>query len=190
MLDHVFSDAIGALRASLENALLERQAVEERYTTDSLVGDTRWETAYGLPGSGQPPRVQCEAALVWPTWSQTAYRRWYLIDELNDVPEIEVEVIFRAQGLSKPPNARNVVGLMPAKSPRIGREDLVLATGPTVEHRHGLDVSQTDYAIELVYAGSLGLTLEVLEDGNRLDDDLTVLGGWISSSLVALDDAV
>ncbi len=35
MLDHVFIDAIGALRTALELAMLERQAVEERFTTDA-----------------------------------------------------------------------------------------------------------------------------------------------------------
>ena len=38
MLDHVFTDAIGALREALENALLERQAFEERFQTDILLG--------------------------------------------------------------------------------------------------------------------------------------------------------
>ena len=33
MLDHVFADAIGALRTALEQAMLERKAIEERFTT-------------------------------------------------------------------------------------------------------------------------------------------------------------
>ena len=37
MLDHVFTDAIGALRDAFENALLERQAFEERYQIDVLL---------------------------------------------------------------------------------------------------------------------------------------------------------
>ena len=39
MLDHVFTDAIGALRDSLERAFLERQAFEERFQVDVLLGD-------------------------------------------------------------------------------------------------------------------------------------------------------
>ena len=50
MLDHVFTDAIGALRDTFENALLERQAFEERFQADVLLGDLTWETSYGLPG--------------------------------------------------------------------------------------------------------------------------------------------
>ena len=52
MLDHVFTDAIGALRDALEFALLERQAFEERFHVDVLLGDMTWETSYGLPGEG------------------------------------------------------------------------------------------------------------------------------------------
>jgi len=39
MLDHVFTDAIGAIRDALETALLERQAFEERFQVDVLLGD-------------------------------------------------------------------------------------------------------------------------------------------------------
>ena len=74
MLDHVFIDAIGALRTALELAMLERQAVEERFTTDALTGDTRWDTSYSLPGESLPPSVQADLSMQWPTWSQTAYR--------------------------------------------------------------------------------------------------------------------
>ena len=72
MLDHVFTDAIGALRDAFEGALLERQAFEERFHTDVLLGDMTWETSYGLPGEGLPPRVQADITLTWPTWAQTA----------------------------------------------------------------------------------------------------------------------
>ena len=55
MLDHVFTDAIGALRDVFENNLLERQAFEERFQADVLLGDLTWQTSYGLPGEGLPP---------------------------------------------------------------------------------------------------------------------------------------
>ena len=41
-----------------------------------LLGDMTWETSYGLPGEGLPPRVQADITLEWPTWAQTAYRAW------------------------------------------------------------------------------------------------------------------
>ena len=50
MLDHVFTDAIGALRDAFSNAYLERQAFEEHFQSDILLGDLVWETTYGLPG--------------------------------------------------------------------------------------------------------------------------------------------
>ncbi|MBI1843068.1 MAG: hypothetical protein HYR89_00410, partial [Actinobacteria bacterium] len=63
MLDHVFTDAIGALRDALEAALLERQAFEERFQVDILLGDVTWETSYGLPGEGSPPRILADISL-------------------------------------------------------------------------------------------------------------------------------
>ena len=91
MLDHVFTDAIGALREALENALLERQAFEERFQTDILLGDTTWETTYGLPGEGLPPRVRADISLLWPTWSQTSYRNWYIGESVDEPPRIDIE---------------------------------------------------------------------------------------------------
>jgi hypothetical protein len=38
MLDHVFTDAIGALREAFEGAFLERQAFEEHFQSDVLLG--------------------------------------------------------------------------------------------------------------------------------------------------------
>ena len=57
MLDHVFLDAIGAVRRSLEDALLERHAFEEHFQIDVLLGDATWETSYTLPGEGMVARV-------------------------------------------------------------------------------------------------------------------------------------
>lgn len=47
MLDHVFTDAISALRDAFGNAFLERQAFEEHLQSDILLGDLVWETSYG-----------------------------------------------------------------------------------------------------------------------------------------------
>jgi hypothetical protein len=83
MLDHVFTDAISALRDAFEAAFLERQAFEEHFQADVLLGDLSWETSYGLPGEGEPPRVVAHITFDWPTWSQTSYRRWYVEEELE-----------------------------------------------------------------------------------------------------------
>ena len=101
MLDHVFTDAIGALRDAFEQARLERQAFEERFQSDVLLGDLMWQTSYGLPGEGQPPRVQADITCSWPTWSQTAYRSWYVEEEFTEPPRIEIEIVFRRQRLTE-----------------------------------------------------------------------------------------
>ncbi len=190
MLDHVFGDAIGALRSTLELAMLERQAVEERFTTDALLGDTRWETAYSLPGEGHPARVQADVTLLWPTWSQTAYRSWYLTGELAEVPAIDAEVVFRAQLLDSPPDPESILARLPAASPKAGRTELVRDGGPTIETSWDAELTAATYAVEVSYAGSFELHIEVLEDGNRLDELLRMTGGWISSTLVSLSDAI
>ena len=45
MLDHVFTDAISALREAFEGAFLERQAFEEHFQMEVLLGDLTWETS-------------------------------------------------------------------------------------------------------------------------------------------------
>ena len=189
MLDHVFADAIGALRAALEIAMLERQAVEERFTTDALLGDTRWETSYSLPGEGVPPRVQADMTLQWPTWSQTAYRSWYLTGELSDIPAIEAEVVMRAQRLPEPPDPSVVLETVPEASPAIGNNVLERIEGTTIETIYGADLSTAEYAIEVGYSGIFELHADVLADGNLLDEMFQAAGGWISSTLVLLSDS-
>lgn len=190
MLDHVFADAIGALRASLELAMLERQVVEERFTTDALLGDTRWETSYSIPGEGHPPRVQADMTLQWPTWSQTAYRSWLLSGELADVPAIETEVVLRAQLLAEHPNPADLLSVLPHESPKMGRNILVRGTGLTVETIYGDDLSHPEYALEVSYWGSLELHSDVLADGNLLDEMFKAAGSWISGTLISLSDSV
>ncbi len=190
MLDHVFADAIGALRAALELAMLERQAIEERFTTDALLGDTRWETSYSIPGEGNPPRVQADMTLQWPTWSQTAYRSWVLSGELADVPAIEAEVVVRAQLLAEPPNVADVLAVLPSESPVLGRNSLERSSGATVETIYGDDLSHADYAMDVTYFGSLELHSDVLADGNLLDEMFSAAGAWISGTLISVSDAV
>lgn len=188
MLDHVFTDAIGALRDALENALLERQAFEERFHTDVLLGDIIWETSYGIPGEGHPPRVQADLTLAWPTWSQTAYRSWYIEDEeLPEAPRIEIEVVVRIQRLAVSPDPRRVLDALPTESPSIGSEGLT-RSGPTVEAVSNADLTETVYAIEVSYEGSYELDEATLADGSILDDHFSSMGGWISSTLVRLGD--
>jgi hypothetical protein len=187
MLDHVFTDAIGALRDALENALLERQAFEERFHTDVLLGDLTWETSYGVPGEGLPPRVRADLTLEWPTWSQTAYRSWYIEEELPEAPTIDIEVVLRIQRLVEAPDPRRVLDVLPRESPMIGSERLT-RSGPTVEAVSNEDLTETEHAIEISYEGSYELDEATLADGSILDDHFSAMGGWISSTLVRLGD--
>lgn len=186
MLDHVFTDAIGALRDALETAMLERQALEERFQSDVLLGDITWETSYALPGEGMPPRVRTDLTLAWPTWAQTAYRTWYLDEKFTEGPRIEIEVVFRVQDLRQPASPSVVSGAIPAL-PRIG-DDEFEATGLTMETAYSPDLSVSSHAVEITFHGSYELDEATLEDGSALDKHFGSIGGWISSALVRLGD--
>ena len=186
MLDHVFTDAIGALRDAFADARLERLAFEERFQTDLLLGDVTWETSYGLPGESLPARVQAEVTCVWPTWSQTAYRNWY-IDDYTEPSWILIAIVLRVQGLAEMPAAAPMLEALPALSPPIGAEPLV-RTGPTVESIYGADLDDIRYAAEVGYEGTYELDEAGLADGSALDRHFNALGGWIASLLVKLGD--
>ena len=187
MLDHVFTDAIGALRDAFETARLERQAFEEHFQSDVLLGDLTWQTSYGLPGEGLPPRVQADISCAWPTWSQTAYRSWYVEEELSEAPRIEIEIVFRRQRLTTFPDPVVVIGALPLDSPRIGTEALT-RSGPTVQSIYGSDLTEAEYAIEVSYEGGYELDEDGLADGSTLDRHFGSLGGWIAATLVTVGD--
>ncbi len=187
MLDHVFTDAIGALRDAFESALLERQAFEEHFQTDVLLGDLTWQTSYGLPGEGLPPRVQADITFVWPTWSQTAYRSWYVEEDLDESPRIEIELALRLQRLSTPPDPRVVLAVLPDTSTNIGGDRLT-RSGPTIESTYSHDLKDAEFAIEISYQGIYELDEACLADGSALDKHFGSLGGWIASTLVRVGD--
>ena len=201
MLDHVFTDAIGALRDAFEAALLERQAFDEHFQVDVLLGDLSWETSYGLPGEGQPPRVVAHITFDWPTWSQTSYRRWYVDEVLDQLPAIEIEIVFRVQRLDQQPSPSIVADVVSDTSPLIGDGRLERA-GTTVEitYADGADRDPVtgegdedgagSFALEVTYEGLYELAEQTLADGasTLLDEHFGVLGGWIASTLVKLGD--
>ena len=187
MLDHVFTDAIGALRDAMERAMLERQAFEERFQTDILLGDVTWETSYGLPGEGTPPRIRADISLDWPTWSQTAYRSWYIDEDLSEAPSIEIEVSYRIQRMSEPPDLASLLAVLPEDSPNVGLEALH-REGPTTEALHDSDLTNTEWSVEVSYEGVYELDESTLADGSVLDDHFGAMGGWVASTLVKLGD--
>jgi hypothetical protein len=190
MLDHVFTDAISALREAFEAALLERQAFEEHFQVDVLLGDVVWETSYGLPGEGLPPRVVAHITFDWPTWSQTSYRRWYIEEAMEEHPAIEMEIVLRVQRLATQPDPALFEAVLPDASPLIGNERME-RVGSTVEIGYlSGSAGRPDYALELTYEGLYELDEETLADGSSklLDEHFSALGGWIASMLVRLGD--
>jgi hypothetical protein len=187
MLDHVFTDAIGALRDALEAALLERMTAEERFQVDVLLGDTTWETSYGLPGEGTPPRVRADITLDWPTWSQSAFRTWLRGEEPDEDPRIDISIVLRLQRLTDMPTPDLVTAVLPEQSPSVGPDQL-LRTVPTVETAYDADLAPVSHAVELAYEGSYELSDKALTEGAILDDHFSALGGWIASMLVRLGD--
>jgi len=190
MLDHVFSDAIGALRDAFTNAFLERQAFDEHFQSDILLGDLVWETSYGLPGEGHPPRVVSHITLTWPSWSQANYRAWYTEEVFHESPEIEMEIVFRVQRLAGQPDSSMVTEITPLKSPQISASQLERES-ITIEITHPtLPAERIDHAIEVTYSGDYELAEETLQDGTSklLDEHFSTLGGWIASTLVRLGD--
>lgn len=187
MLDHVFTDAIGALRDAVEGAMLERQAFEERFQADVLLGDLTWETSYSLPGEGSPPRTRADLTMDWPTWAQTAYRSWYIGEPLDEPPRIEIEIVLRIQRLARQPDPSRMLDVLPRESTLIGTERLS-RSGPTVETIHGETLGDVEWAIEVSYDGTYDLDEEVLADGSKLDQHFASMGGWIAATLVRLGD--
>lgn len=187
MLDHVFTDAIDALSQSLEKSLLERLAVEEHLTVDFLLGDISWETSYGLLGENDPPRVRADISLVWPTWSQSAFRDWYGGDGFSEPPKIEAEVTLRVQRLVEDPVVTSLLDACPDDGPNLNGTSLFRA-GPTVERAHSRDLADQAAAFEVAYAGVVELSETTLEDGRLLDAQFANLGGWIAAALVKLND--
>ena len=190
MLDHVFTDAIGALRDAFGNAFLERQAFEEHLHSDVLLGDLVWATSYGLPGEGQPPRVVAHITFTWPSWSQATYRAWYVEEIYHEAPVIEMEIVFRLQPLASLPDAAQIAGVAPLTSPRLGSQQLTRdsISSETITTTNAL--RPTDHAAEIVYQGAYELSEETLADGTNatLDQHFGSLGGWVASTLVKLGD--
>jgi hypothetical protein len=189
MLDHVFTDAISALRDAFELAFLERQAFEEHFQSDVLSGDLTWETSYGLPGEGEPPRIVAHITFDWPAWSQAAYRQWYLEEVLEQRPAIEMEIVLRV-------DPEQIYATVPEQSPLVG-DDRLERSGLTAEvgypDPNDIDTSApppTEHAIEINYEGLYELAEETVADGTNslLDEHFGVLGGWIASTLVKLGD--
>ncbi len=191
MLDHVLLDVISAIRSTFESALLDRQAIEERFQIDVFLGDISWETSYSLPGEGSPPRVRADLSIDWPTWSQSAYRSWSIGETPDEPPELVVEIALRIQRLAEAVNPSAVLIALGDELPAIG-DDQLERSGPTVElayDKEGQPANDpTRCAIEISFEGTCRLDEAVLEDPEVLEDRFARLGRWVASNLVRLGD--
>ncbi|MGH9128713.1 MAG: hypothetical protein ACRDY2_07050 [Acidimicrobiales bacterium] len=186
MLDHVLLDVIATVRDGFEAALLERQPGEERFQVDVFLGDLSWEGSYSLPGEGYPPRVRADIGLVWPTWSQSAYRSWSIGEPHDEPPELLVEVALRVQRLAVEPGPAQMLAVLP-EPPLVGTESLE-RSGPTIEKVFGEDLATSEHAGEVAYDGTLSLDDAILGDPAALRTMLSGLASWVASTLVRLAD--
>ena len=187
MIDHILLDVIAALREAFEGALLEQQAVEERFQIDVFLGDVSFETSYSLPGEGSPPRVRADLSLDWPTWSQSAYRSWSIGEPPAEPPELVIEIALRLQRLVGAPDPAIVLSALDGEGPEIGSERLERA-GPMIEQLFEPASDTPACAIEVAYQGSLRLEEPLLDDPTKLDGQVAGLARWVASALVRLAD--
>ncbi|MGA3214258.1 MAG: hypothetical protein ABSD97_01030 [Acidimicrobiales bacterium] len=187
MIDHILLDVIAALREAFEGALLEQQAVEERFQIDVFLGDVAFETSYSLPGEDSPPRVRADLSLDWPTWSQSAYRSWSIGEPPAEPPELVVEIALRVQRLAQLPDPAVVLSALAGEAPEFGSERLE-QSGPMIEQLYEPSSDTPACAIEIAYQGSIKLEEPVLDDPTKLDGQVAGLARWVASALVRLAD--
>jgi hypothetical protein len=187
MLDHAFLAAVDALRRSCRDAMLDRDVGEERFQSDLLGGDLTWETSFALPGEGKPPRLRADVTLDWPTWSQTAYRTWRVEGELDEPPELGLEVVLRLQDLIDEPDVAAVRGVLDRDGPEVGGDRLRLMA-PTLERLYDEELSPRGWAAEFAYDGTFELTENLLSDLSEVERVLGGFGPWLASMLVRLGD--
>ena len=187
MLDHIFIQLVTSLKESFESALLQRQAVEERFQVDVFLGDVSFETSYSLPGEQRPARIRVDTSLDWPTWSQTAFRSWSIGEEPEELPEVLVEIAFRAQNLDAIPKLDPLLGALPADLSVLGGDPLT-RSAPTVEQVFNGDRRGPECAGEVSYEGACPLDETILEHPDQLAQALAPLGRSVASVLVRLGD--
>jgi len=190
VLDHLLVDVIGTIRSSFDRALLQRQAVEERFQVDVFLGDVSWETSYSLPGEEQPPRVRADLSVDWPTWSQTSYRSWCIGEPPDELPEVVIEVALRVQRMAEAPDTEKVMAVLPITGPLGDPVDLV-RTATTIEQVHA-DADGVEgalrWAAEATYEGSVRFSEQQLEDPSSIAPVFDGLTRWIASTLISLAD--
>ena len=189
MLDHVFTDAIGALRDALEKALLERQAFEERFQADVLLGDLTWETSLLAPrrGAAAPGALRHHPRLA------------HLVAD-------RLPVLVHRGGAGRAAPHRDRGGAAHPAAGRAGRAGSGCSTALPLESAGdrprdaapiGPDArgdlrratsTRSSTPSRCPTRASTSSTKATLADGSVLDEHFSAMGGWISSTLVRLGD--
>jgi hypothetical protein len=191
VLDHLLVDVVSTIRASFDRALLQRQAVEERFQVDVFLGDVSWETSYSLPGEEQPPRVRADVSVDWPTWSQSSYRSWSIGEPPDELPEVVLEVALRVQRMAEAPDTEKVLGALPPSGPLAHDGDLVRVATTIEQVRTDAVHDEADglrWAVEATYEGSIRFTEAQLEEPTGITPIFDGLTRWIASTLISLAD--
>ncbi len=191
VLDHLLVDVISIIREAFDRALLQRQAVEERFQVDVFLGDVSWETSFSLPGEEQPPRVRADLSLDWPTWSQASYRSWSIGEPPDELPEVVIEIALRVQRMAEAPDTEKVLRALPPAGPLVRPDDLV-RTATTIEQvRTDADDGEERplrWAVEATYEGSIRFTDAQLDEPAGVAPAFDALTRWIASTLISLAD--
>jgi hypothetical protein len=123
----------------------------------------------------------------WPTWSQTALRTLMLEGELDEPPELGVEIVLRIQQLAAPPDLAAIRGVLDDEGPELGRERLH-ASSPMVEQLFDEELEHADWAVEFAFDGSFEFTEATISDRSELERAFAGVGPWVASQLVRLGD--
>jgi hypothetical protein len=108
-------------------------------------------------------------------------------DRGEEPPELGIELVLRIQRLAATPDISTIARALPTESPALGREPLT-RTAPTLEQAFDAEFAGTGWALEFAYEGTYELTDDVLEDRALLRSELSILGGWVASTLIAVGD--
>ena len=187
MLDHAFMTTVETLRRSMADALLDRDSGDERLQMDILGGDLSWESSCTLPGEVRPARVRADITLDWPTWSQTSLRAWQMDGELEEPPELLIEVALRLQTLAHAPDLPIIGAALDAEGPELGGEAL-RRCAPHVEQNFDSDLESLGWIVEFAYDGAFEFTESILADTSGIATAFAGFGPWLASILVRLGD--
>ena len=188
MLDHVFTDAIGALRDARRERLPRAAGVRR-----------------ALPGRRPARRPDLGDLLLAPRRGRAAARAGRHHARLADLGADRLPLLVhrRAARRAAPHRDRDRAAHPAAGQParRRGRcspccpsrarpsaSSALERSGPTVETSTTRTSSDVEYAIEVSYEGTYELDEATLTDGSMLDEHFAAMGGWIASTLVRLGD--